>query len=183
MPKSSTIVKSAAKPDGSKGREPIKDSGARRTSVSPPVSRLSLRRRGRSSINAGSEGSSGRIHTTSSSSTSSAPARTAALPRHIRAAEKRERQITLRLTGATLEAFSRMEEELGVLASDLFRDGLWLASMAAARYTRNDHRFQVTLQHPEHDAPIDVLARGTLCSVERFSRAEVRPSGAARMMI
>lgn len=103
--------------------------------------------------------------------------RTAAfVDRYTRAGTGRERQITMRLTEQTLETFERMERELGILATDLFRDGLWLATMVAERYHHREAGYELIMKRPDVDQPIDILARGSLYSVERYLRADISPS-------
>ncbi len=80
----------------------------------------------------------------------------------------RSRNITLRLTGNSLEFFEILEAQMCATPSDVFRDGLWIGLVAAERYVKRD-KVSLVLQSGEDGIGSDILDRGFLNTVERFA--------------
>jgi len=87
----------------------------------------------------------------------------------------RSRNITLRLTGNSLEFFEILEAQMCATPSDVFRDGLWVGLVAAERYVKRD-KVSLVLRSSEDDSGSDILNRGFLNTVERFATLN-RPLG------
>lgn len=82
----------------------------------------------------------------------------------------RSRNITLRLTGNSLEFFEILEARMGATPSDVFRDGLWIGLVAAERYVKRDP-ISLLLRSGADGTESDILDRGYLNTVERFVSA------------
>jgi len=80
----------------------------------------------------------------------------------------RSRNITLRLTGNSLDFFEILEAKMGATPSDVFRDGLWIGLVAAERYVKRGP-ISLVLRSGEDSAESDILDRGFLNTVERFA--------------
>ena len=76
------------------------------------------------------------------------------------------RNITLRLTGNSLEYFQLLESQMGVTPSDVFRDGLWIGLAAAERYIKRSP-IEIVLSEDGGASSSKILDRGFLNTVER----------------